>query len=158
MKLAFFTAFAVLALRAGLYYSGHAPEGTDFMLVHFLALTTVVFFAGHHVISKDPQVGFPELVTIGFRNAALYAIFIGIGIWVYYHFIDVEEFPRKIQERVDAVVAKGVSEEEAREGLERMFNPFSYASITFFSLLAIGLMNALVVALLHHKVLRRFTR
>lgn len=155
MALVLFTVAAVIALRLGLFYSGHAPEGTDFMLVHFLALVTVVFFGGHRLLASDPRTRFPGLVRDGFRNAAVYALLMGLFLWLFYSVIDTEEFPRKIDERVAAVVAQGRSEAEARQGLEAMFTPFNYASITFFALLAVGAFNALLIAAVHHKLLRR---
>ncbi len=78
----------------------------------------------------------------------------GVFIWTYYNAIDVVEFPSKINERVAAVVAAGGNEAKARAELTNVFNPFSYASITFFTLLIVGAMNALIIGLLHHKVLR----
>lgn len=156
MVLVLFAVAAVIALRLALFYSGHAPEGTDFMIVHFLALVTVVFFGGHQLLSNDPRTRFPGLVRNGFRNAAVYALLMGLFVWMFYSVIDTEEFPSKINERVALVVAQGRSEAEARQGLEAMFSPFNYASITFFALLAVGAFNALMIAAIHHKLLRRF--
>mgnify|MGYP001166943626 CR=1 FL=1 len=158
MRLALITAVAVMGLRVVLYYNGKAPEGIDFMLVHFLAISTVVFFACYKALRDDLSTGFPMLVQVGFKSAALYALLIGVLIWLYYTRIDLEEFPRKIQERVDAVVAAGGEEAGARQGLEKLFNPFGYASITFFALLAAGGCNALLIGLLGHKLLRRAMR
>jgi hypothetical protein len=59
---------------------------------------------------------------------------------------------------VDRGVAQGQPEEVIRPRMEQFFTPFNYASMTFFALLAVGGFNALVVGLLHHKVLRRFRR
>jgi hypothetical protein len=155
MVLVLLTVAAVIALRLGLYYTGNAPEGTDFMIVHFLALVTVVFFGGHRLLVTDPRARFPGLVRDGFRNAAVYALLMGLFIWFFYTSIDTDEFPRKIEERVAAVVAAGHPEAETRQRLEAMFTPFNYASISFFAMLAVGAFNALLVAALHHKVLRR---
>ncbi|MCB0764238.1 MAG: DUF4199 family protein [Flavobacteriales bacterium] len=155
MRLTLFTIAAVVALRLFLFYSGNAPEGTDFMLVHFLAIVTVVFFTGHAMLAEDRMARFPDLMRTGFTNAAVYAVLMGLFIWIFYSLIDTEEFPRKIEERVVALMDAGRPEIEARKGLVAMFTPFNYASITFFSLLAVGAFNALVIAVIHHKVLRR---
>lgn len=146
---------AVSILRLALFFTGRAPEGTDFMIVHFLALVTVVFFTGQRMLADEPRTGFPGLVRSGFRNAAVYALLTGLFLWVFYATIDTTEFPRKIDERVAAVMEQGRSETEARAGLEAMFNPFNYASISFFALLAVGAFNALLIAMVHHKLLRR---
>ena len=43
-----------------------------------------------------------------------------------------------------------------RPRMEKFFTPFNYASMTFFALLVVGGVQALVLGLLHHKVLRRY--
>ncbi|HRH70218.1 MAG TPA: DUF4199 domain-containing protein [Flavobacteriales bacterium] len=158
MALTLLTALAVIIVRLTLFHMGRPPEGTDFMLVHFLAIVTIVFFTGQRLLSRDPRSSFPDLMRSGFRNTAVYSLLIGIFLWVFFSYIDTQEFPNKINERVSAVVAEGRTEAEARAGLESFFNPFNYASITFFTLLIVGAINALIIGLLHHKVLRRFTR
>lgn len=155
MILALLTAAAVIALRLGLFYSGNPPEGTDFMLVHFLAIVTIVFFTGHAMLGQDARTRFPDLMRDGFRNAAVYAVLIALFLWIFYSWIDTEEFPRKLAERMALLEAEGMPHEKAQASLGAMFTPFNYASITFFALLAVGAFNALLVAILHHKVLRK---
>ncbi|HQW04453.1 MAG: hypothetical protein IPH05_05760 [Flavobacteriales bacterium] len=155
MKLTLITAGAVIGLRLLLFKMGRPPEGTDFMIVHFLAIVTLVFFTGQRMLSGDSRCPFSDILRDGFRNAATYALLLGGFLWMFYNFVDRQEFPTKINERVAAVMAEGKTEAEARNGLEAFFNPFNYASITFFLLLAVGAFNALVIGLLHHKVLRR---
>lgn len=158
MALTLFAAFAVIALRIFLFYSGHPPEGTDFMLVHFFALVTLIYFTGHRMLMKDPRTRFPDLMRNGFSNAAIYAVLMGVFLYVFYTYIDVEEFPRKMEERVASVVAAGKTEAEARESLSAMFSPFNYASITFFALLVVGAFNGLLIAVIQHKLLRKYIR
>ena len=52
--------------------------------------------------------------------------------------------------------AQGVPEEEARRNINAFFTPGRYAFTTFAGLLGVGTVNALVFAVLQHKVLRRF--
>ncbi|MBP6312777.1 MAG: hypothetical protein KA408_10945 [Flavobacteriales bacterium] len=156
MTLTLLTAAAVIALRLFLFHSGYPPEGTDFMLVHFFAIVTLIYFNGHRMLTRDPRSRFPDLMRNGFSNAAIYAVIMGVFLYTFYTCIDLEEFPRKIEERVAAVVAAGKTEAEARESLSAMFSPFNYASITFFTLLAVGAFNALVIAATQHKLLRKF--
>ena len=148
----------MIIIRLALFHTGRAPEGTDFMLVHFLAIVTVVFFTGQKALADDRETSFPILVRQGLRNASLYALLIGIFLYIFYTRIDTQEFPVKIEERLDLVVQQGGDEEKERERLETMFNPFNYASITFFALLAVGAFNALFLAVIHHKLLRNFRR
>jgi len=156
MKTAFFVALSVMALRVGLFYNGRSLEGPDFMFVHLLAMSVIAFFAGHALLGEDRNVAFPSLVRASFAACALYALMTGVFIWVYYTGIDVVEFPSKINERVAATVAAGGNEAKERAKLTSVFNPFSYASITFFGLLFAALGNAIFFSALHHKVLRRF--
>lgn len=128
------------------------------MLVHFLAMVTLIYFTGHRMLLRDPRTRFPDLMRNGFTNAAIYALIMGAFLYIFYTHIDLEEFPRKMEERVAAVVAAGKTEAEARESLSAMFSPFNYASITFFTLLVVGAFNALVIAAVHHKLLRRTIR
>ncbi|MBL0127698.1 MAG: hypothetical protein IPP83_09600 [Flavobacteriales bacterium] len=158
MTLAALTALAVIALRMILYMMDRAPQGTDFMLVHFLAMITVVFFTCSRLLTRDKRAGFPDLMREGFKAAALYALIITAFLWFYYTRVESHTF----QIRVDDMVARGMREgqDEAiiRPRLTKFFTPFNYASITFFALLANGAMNALVIGMLHHKVLRKFKR
>ncbi|MCC7501256.1 MAG: hypothetical protein IT229_01920 [Flavobacteriales bacterium] len=155
MRTAFFVALAVMAVRVGLFYNGRSLEGPEFMFVHLLAMSVIAFFAGHALLGEDRAATFPSLVKASFSGCAVYALMMGVFIWTYYNAIDVVEFPSKINERVAAVVAAGGNEAKARVELTSVFNPFSYASITFFGLLVAALGNALLFSAVHHKVLRR---
>ena len=158
MALTLFAAIAVIALRLFLFYSGNPPEGTDFMLVHFFAMVTLIYFTGHRMLVRDRTTRFADLMRNEFSNAAIYALIMGVFLYLYYTFIDLDEFPQKMEERIAALVAAGKTEADARESLLVMFTPFNYASITFFTLLAVGAFNALVIAATQHKLLRRFIR
>ncbi len=155
MKLTLITAGAVIGLRLLLFKMGRPPEGTDFMIVHFLAIVTLVFFTGQRMLSEDARRPFPDLLRDGFRNAALYALLLGAFLLLYYKVIEPHYFADKINDLVSRGVAEGQPEDVIRPRMEQFFTPFNYASMTFFSLLAVGVFNALVIGLLHHKVLRR---
>lgn len=158
MKLSLISVFAVIALRLGLFYAGRPPQGTDFMLVHFLAIVTVVFFAGQQVLSADPRSSFPDLMREGFKSAAIYALIYGLFLLVYFQWVEPMHFTEKVNALVERGVADGQPEEIIRPRLEKFFTAFNYASMTFFALLAAGGFFALAVGMLHHKVLRKFTR
>ncbi|MBL8001317.1 MAG: hypothetical protein JNL05_05080 [Flavobacteriales bacterium] len=156
MRTAFFVALAVMVLRVGLFYSGRSLDGPDFMFVHLLALSVIAFFSGHALLGDDRTATFPALVKAAFAACAVYALMMGLFIWSYYNAIDLVEFPAKINERVEAIVKAGGDRIKARADLEKVFNPFGYASITFFALLFASLLNALLFSAVHHKLLRRF--
>ncbi|MBL7952763.1 MAG: DUF4199 domain-containing protein [Flavobacteriales bacterium] len=158
MKLSLIGVAGVIALRLGLFYAGRPPVGTDFMLVHFLAIVTIVFFVGHGMLSKDARTSFPHLMREGFKSAAVYALIYGIFILIYYRVVEPMHFAERVNEMVQRGVDQGQPEDVIRPRMEQFFTPFNYASMTFFALLAVGGFNALVVGLLHHKVLRRFRR
>jgi len=148
-------AIAAMALRLILFYTGHPPEGTDFMLVHFLAVVTVVYFTDHRLFTQDISASFPSLMREGFKSAALYALLYGAFIWIYYAAVQDTYFADRVEMLVQSGLAEGQPEEIIRPRLTKFFTPFNYASITFFTLLLVGAFNALLIGLLHHKVLRR---
>lgn len=155
MNLTFITAIAVIGLRLLLYYLGRPPEGTDFMLVHFLAIVTLVFFTGQRLLTEDVRTPFPSLMRDGFRNAAVYALLFGAFIYIYYKVVEPAYFADRIDTLVASGLAEGQPEDIIRPRIEKFFTPFNYASMTFFTLLVVAAFNAVVIGLLHHKVLRR---
>ena len=73
MALAIITAVVVITLRLILHAIDAPPAGTDFMLVHFLAIATIVFFTDLGLLRKDRAAGFPALVREGFCTARIIA-------------------------------------------------------------------------------------
>lgn len=156
MNLPLLGVFAVMALRLGLFYSGRPPEGTQFMLVHFLAIVTIVFFTGQRILGRDARSSFPDLMREGFKSAAIYAVIYGLFLLAYYQWVEPMHFHQRVEDMVARGIADGQPEEVIRPRLEKFFTPFNYASMTFFALLLVGGFNALAVGLLHHKVLRKY--
>lgn len=158
MLLAILIALVVITLRLILHAIGAPPQGTDFMLVHFLAIVTIVFFIDLRLLRRDRAAGFPDLVREGFKGAAVYALLMLAFLWAYYTYIEHDAFERRIEAMVFKAVEEGQPEHIVRPKLMRFFTPFNYASISFFALLATSLFNALVIGAIHHKVLRRAMR
>lgn len=156
MNLPLIGVFAVMALRVGLFYAGRPPEGTQFMLVHFLAIVTIVFFTGQRILGRDVRASFPDLMREGFKSAAIYAVIYGLFLLAYYHWVEPTHFYQRVEDMVTRGIADGQPEDIIRPRLEKFFTPFNYASMTFFALLLVGGFNALAVGLLHHKVLRKY--
>ncbi|MBK8228169.1 MAG: hypothetical protein IPK70_13475 [Flavobacteriales bacterium] len=159
MALAILTALAVVALRLVLHAIDAAPQGTDFMLVHFLAIVTVVFFNQLRFMRKAKEdAGFPHLVREGFKGAAIYALIMLLFLWWYYHAVETDAFERRVEQLVFSAVEEGQEELRVRPMIMRFFTPFNYASMSFFALLAAGIANALIIGAIHHKILRRTMR
>lgn len=158
MLFTLFAAMAIMALRSVLFSMGRPAEGTDFMLVHFLAIVTVIYVADARMLRAEPRSGFPDLLREGFRQAALYAVLMLGFLWFYYTQVESGVFQARIDERVAMAVAEGQPEALVRERMERFFTPFNYATITFFALLAVGAAQTFIIGLLHHKVMRRYVR
>ncbi|MGV3637081.1 MAG: hypothetical protein ACO1NQ_05485 [Flavobacteriales bacterium] len=156
MNLPLIGVFAVMALRVGLFYAGRPPEGTQFMLVHFLAIVTIVFFTGQRILGRDARASFPDLMREGFKSAAIYAVIYGLFLLAYYHWVEPTHFHQRVEDMVARGIADGQPEDIIRPRLEKFFTPFNYASMTFFALLLVGGFNALAVGLVHHKVLRKY--
>lgn len=158
MTLAFLTAFAVMAMRIVLHLLGTTPEGMDFMLIHFLAIVTVVFFTGERLMRGHNPVGFPDLMREGFRNAAIYALLLGLFTWLFFTFIDTDHFRARVDDMVLRGMREGQPEGIIRPRLEKFFTPFNYATITFFALMVVSAILSFILGLLHHKVLRALRR
>jgi hypothetical protein len=158
MTLTLITALAVILIRIGLFHAGHPAEGTDFMFVHFMALVTIVFFTGKRSLEQDPSINIILLVRDGFKNAAVYALLMGIFLYIYYNTVEDGYFAMRVNEMVAVGVGEGQPEDVIRPRLEKFFTPFNYASMTFFLLLIAGGVNAFLIGLLHHKVLRKVMR
>ena len=158
MRLALLGVISVMALRLLLFKLGRPPEGTEFMLVHFLALVTIVFFTGQGMIAGDPSTSFPDLMREGFKSAAMYALLFSLFLIAYYRWVEPDHFHLRVEELVARGTADGQPEDVIRPRIEKFFTPFNYASMTFFTLLIAGGFNALAIGMLHHKVLRKLRR
>ncbi|MCC6542427.1 MAG: hypothetical protein IT225_09425, partial [Flavobacteriales bacterium] len=53
MRLAIIGGIGVVVLRMALFQAGRSPQGMEFMLVHVLAIVTIVFFTGQGILYKD---------------------------------------------------------------------------------------------------------
>ncbi|MCB9185053.1 MAG: hypothetical protein H6591_14180 [Flavobacteriales bacterium] len=156
MMLALLIAAAVIALRLILHTMGMPPQGTDFMLVHFLALVTIIFFIDTRLMRRGHSNGFPDLMREGFKGASIYALLMMAFLWLYYTRIERDAFSSRIERMVAQGVLEGQPEHIIRPRLSRFFTPFNYASISFFALLITGGGLALFIGAIHHKLLRRF--
>lgn len=148
-------AFAAITLRWLLHADKVITDGHSFTPIHLLALLLAVFFAQHLLLRSNAATTFPMLVRTGFRNAAVYALSIAIFSYALYTWIDPLYFPIEVNERIDMAVADGVPEAEARTRMESMFTPLNYATFTLIIYMAAGILFALVMGAVHHKVLRR---
>ncbi|MDX9749756.1 MAG: DUF4199 family protein [Flavobacteriales bacterium] len=158
MILPLLAAIAVIALRLVLHTIERPVEGTGFMLVHFLALVTVVFFAGARLLRQDRHTPIAMLLRTGFRSAAVYAVAMAVFLYAYFTWYD----PSYFQQRIDHLVWRGVSEGQPeaiiRPRMEQFFTPFNYATITLATLLLSGGILTVIAAVFQHKVLRRLRR
>ena len=158
MLLPLLAALAVTTLRMVLHTVGSPVEGSAFMLIHSLALVTVVFFAGVQVLRSDRTASLPPLMRANFRSAAVYALATAVMLWAYYTWFDPQYFPHRIDQLVAMGVGEGQPETVIRPRMERFFTPFNYATITLAALLLCGAVLAGISAVFQHKVLRRVRR
>lgn len=148
-------AFAAITLRWLLHADKVITDGHSFTPIHLLALLLAVFFAQHVLLRSNTATTFPMLVRTGFRNAVLYALAIAVFSYALYTWIDPLYFPIEVNQRIDMAVADGVPETEARARMGAMFTPLNYATFTLIIYMAAGILFALVMGAVHHKVLRR---
>ncbi len=156
MKTTLLFAFVAMALRAGLFYMGYEVRAFHFVPLHLLFLVLLAYFAGHFTLREDPDTGVAELIRTGMREGAIYAVLIGIFTWAFFNFINVHEFPDRINSLVRGLVSEGHTEAEARAKVSGFFTAGTYSFLTFMSLFVGGAINAVFFAFVHHRLLRRF--
>lgn len=82
------------------------------------------------------------------RFALLTAVGVSLSVGLYYAFIDVSAFQEMIEVRLQAYkeAPSRVPLQEYEKNLHRVFNPFSYATLTLSGLTAYGLLMGAAVA------------
>ena len=158
MMLAPITALVAYGLRLLLHHLERSPEKGEFMFVHLLFIALLAFYGVHRGLRQEIHSTFPTLLRQAFRNVALYALVFTPFIWSFYVHVDQGHFPERIDRLVELAIVEGQPEAVVRERLSGFFTPFNYATLTLFGLLLCGAANALVMAAIGHKVLRRFMR
>ena len=149
-----FTALAI-ALRTGLFYAGIELEGFTFGLVLLGLVTLLVFLCGHFTLKEEPNAPLPMIFRAGLRGSALFALLYALFLLFFFKVLNTAEFPMRVAGLIHDNVAQGVPEEEARRNITAFFTPGRYAFLTFVGLLSTGAAQALIFALLLHKVLRK---
>lgn len=156
IKATLLLALFAMVLRTILFYAGAGVAPFDFILVHLLLVVLAIYFSGHFLLGKDPTRGAGELMRAGFQSALVYAFLLTAFTWSYYSFIDTTAFSTYNEKLVEGFVAQGHPEALAREKVGAMYNAGTYSLLTFFGLFLAGSLNALLFALVHDKLLRRF--
>lgn len=156
MKTTLLLILIAIGVRCALFFLGYEVEGPDLVPMHLGILVIIGYACGYFTLKEDPETGFAELLRTGLREIAIYAVIISLFSWVFFTYINVHEFPDKINAMVKEAVAQGRPEAEARERASTFFTPVKYAFLTFMGLFAGGAVNALFFAYVHHRVLRKF--
>ncbi len=147
-----------MALRMGLFYAGVPVAPFQFIPVHLLLIVLAMFFSGHLLLKHDASRGFGELLRAAFQGVFAYASLIALFSWFFYTVVDTTAFSSYNQRLVEGFVAQGHPEDQALEKVSALYNPVSYATLTFFGSFLAGAANAFAFALLHHKLLRKLRR
>ena len=158
MKSAFIFAAIAIVLRTGLFYAGVELEGFTFGFILLGMVTLLTFLCGHFALQEEPNAPLPAIFRAGIRGSALFALLYTLFLLLFFHVLNTAEFPMRIAGMIHESVAQGVKEDEARRNLEAFFTPNKYAFLTFVGLLSMGAVQALIFAIIQHKVLRRFRR
>ncbi|MBK8580497.1 MAG: hypothetical protein LKM36_10630 [Flavobacteriales bacterium] len=152
----FLLALLAMVLRTVLLYTGVTVAPFDFILVHMLFIVLAVYFSGHFLLGRDPSRGAGELMRAGFQSAVLYALLLAAFTWIFYKTMDTTAFTVYNDKLVEGFMAQGHPEALAREKVGAMYNAGTYSLLTFFGLFMAGSLNALLFALIHDKLLRKF--
>lgn len=156
MRTALYFLLAAIALRLGLFYAGVELEGFTFGFILLGMVTLLNFFSGHFALQEEPNAPLPAIFRAGLRASAVFALLYALFLLLFFQVLNTAEFPMRIAGMVHDTTAQGVPEAEARKNIEAFFTPNKYAFLTFVGLLSMGAVNALIFAILQHKVLRRF--
>ncbi len=156
MKLALIFAAIAIALRTGLFYAGIEPEPVVVIFSLMGMITLLTFLCGHQELREEPHAPLPSIFRVGLRGAALFALLYALFLFFFFKVLNTAEFPMRLASMVHESVARGVPEADARRNMEAFFTPGKYAFLTFVGLFSLGAVNALIFAILQHKVLRRF--
>ncbi len=158
IKATLLLAFFAMALRTGLFYAGVHVAAFDFIPVHLLLIVVAMFLSGHLLLRHDPSRGFGELLRASFQSVFAYASLIAVFSWFFYSVVDTTAFSNYNAKLVEGFVAQGHPRDQAMEKVGALYNPVSYATLTFFGSFLAGAANAFAFSLLHHKVLRNLRR
>jgi hypothetical protein len=150
-----FLAIAI-SLRIGLFYAGVALPGFTFGFVLLGFVVIIAFLAGYFELQSEPNTPMPALFRVGLRSTVLFALVYALFSYAFFKLINTQEFPERIEAMVREAVSGGNPEAAVRERLNAFFNPGKYAFMTFIGLFALGAVNALFFAIVHHKLLRRY--
>ncbi len=156
MKVALSFLGSAVALRTGLFYAGVELEGFTFGFILLGMITLLTFLSGHFELKEEPNSPIPAIFRAGLRSSAVFALLYALFLLLFFNVLNTSEFPMRIASMVHDTVAGGVPEVEARRNIEAFFTPNKYAFLTFVGLLSMGAVNALIFAILQHKVLRKF--
>lgn len=95
---------------------------------------------------------FLQDVKTGASTAIYYAAFVAIFAYVYYKFIDVDFFPSKINETIEAAgQGSEVDKEQAKQFAEAIFSPFNHATITLLGMMCAGVVFSFFVTFVIRK-------
>ena len=149
-------AIAALGLRLGLFAAGVPLPGFTFGFILMGIVTLLAFLSGWLLLREEPNAPMPSLFRVALRDTAIFALLCAAGLYLFNQYLNNAEFEAHVNGIIQASVAQGVPEADARAKAQAFFTPGSQAFLTFVGLLALGAFNALFFAIVQHKVLRRY--
>ena len=155
MNLSLIFVAVAIAVRTGLFYAGVELDPAVIIFSLMGIITLLTFLSGHLELREEPNAPLPAIFRAGLRGSALFALIYALFLFFFFKVLNTSEFPMRIASIVHER-APGVSEADARHNMESFFTPGKYAFLTFVGLLSMGAVNALIFAILQHKVLRKF--
>lgn len=155
MRLPLLFAALVVALRLGLFWAGVELSGFNFGFLLMGMTTLLAFFSGHFLLREEPQAPMPAIFKQGLRHTAFFALLCSALLFAFNRYVDHAAFQMKVNGIIQQAIASGVPEAEARERAGSFFTAESQALLTLVGLLALGAVNAMFFAVVHHKLLRR---
>lgn len=147
-----------IGLRIGLHAAAYTVPPFEFWTIHLLALVLLAYLAGYRELRDDRNSSMNDLIRISLRDVVLYAVVIAVFSWVFYTWLDTSSFPARNALLIEGFVNDGIPRAEAEARVGNVLSPANYAGISFLALMITGSLSALIMSLVHHRVLRRFMR
>ena len=150
---------AAVGAKLALYLVNLPQEKMAMYTIFMLLLVILVgsFFTVRKFKMISSDIDMKSLVKAGMKSTTLFAVFMGIFVFIYYSYIDTHYFPDLIADRIELAKAAAVENPDINlENVQKMgemwFSPKTHATITLFGLTVAGAIYSFFISLFMRKV------
>jgi hypothetical protein len=137
-------------IKLVIFQAGWQYQSVDQYSVYvvFLILLAGIYMGMRETLKAKQQMELKHLIKSGAKIAALSALIMAGFLYVYYTYIDVNYFPKMIQQRLVMMKENGNTPEEAKEyyltAKYLIFAPDKVATFALFGYLLMGIFYSLI--------------